>query len=126
MSKIQNVTIYARGMCNWNRSGGYAAILLSGTHRKELSGGFRATTKNRMDIIAAIEGLKALKAKCRVKIYNNNLYFIDSMVKGWVQRWKDNDWKTKENEDSANADLWEQLLSLCSQHIISSMNHPLV
>lgn len=110
------MTIYTRGICDWTGSGGYAAILVSGAHRKELSGGFRVTTNNRMDIIATIEGLKALKTKCKVQIRNNNLYLVESMVKGWVQRWQDNNWKTKENEDTANADLWEHLLDLCSQH----------
>ena len=71
---------------------------------------------DRMDILASIEGLKALKSKCRVKIYNNNLYLVEAMVKGWVQRWRENNWKTKENEKTANSDWWEQLLDLSAQH----------
>lgn len=116
MSELQEVIIYTRGITDWQGTGGYAAILLSGKHQKAISGSQSATTSNRMDMLAAIAGLKALKTKCQVKIYNKNLYLVESMAKGWVQRWKDNNWKTKENETTANSDLWEQLLDLSAHH----------
>ena len=116
MSELQEVIIYTRGISDWSGTGGYASTLIFGKHRKELSGSFQKTTNNRMDIQASIEGLKSLKSKCRVKIYNHNLYLVESMAKGWVQRWKEKNWKNKENEETANCDLWEQLLDLASQH----------
>jgi ribonuclease HI len=116
MSELQEVIIYTRGISDWSGTGGYAAILLFGIHRKEISGSLEATTNNRMDLLASIEGLKALKSKCRVKVYNNNLYLVESMVKGWVQRWRESNWRTKENEKTANSDLWEQLLDISAQH----------
>lgn len=116
MSNLKQVTIYTRGVCTATGTGGYALVLLYGDYRKELSGGFRLTTNNRMDILAAIEGLKALKTRCKVTVYNNNTYLVDAMTKGWAQRWRTKNWKNSANQRTPNVDLWNQLLELSSQH----------
>jgi ribonuclease HI len=85
-------------------------------HRKELSGGFRRTTNNRMEIMAAIAGLKALKTRCCVTIYSDSRYLVNAMTKGWARRWQANGWKRHQDEPALNADLWEQMLELCSRH----------
>jgi ribonuclease HI len=98
MSNLKQVTIYTRGVCTVTGAGGYALVLLYNNHQKELFGGFQLTTNNRMDIIATIEGLKALKTRCNVTIYNNNTYLVDAMAKGWVQRWQTKNWKNSAKE----------------------------
>jgi ribonuclease HI len=81
MSNLKQVSIYTRGITTPSiDAGGYGAILLYENHRKELSGGFQLTTHHRMDIIAAIEGLKALKTRCKVTLYNNNGYLLDAIA----------------------------------------------
>lgn len=116
-SQLPQVTIYTDGSCINNPGpGGYGVILLHGSHRKELSGGFRMTTNNRMEILAAIEGLKALKTRCNVTIYSDSKYLVNSIMLGHAERWKANNWKRTNTEMAVNPDLWEQLLQLCTQH----------
>jgi ribonuclease HI len=115
--RLTEVTIYTDGGCLRNPGpGGYGVVLIHGNQRKELSGGFRLTTNNRMEIIAAIEGLRALKTKCKVTLYSDSQYLVNAMTKGWARRWQANDWMRNEEERALNPDLWEQLLDLCSQH----------
>ena len=91
---MKKVTIYTDGSCSGNPGpGGYGVILLWGEERKELSGGFLKTTNNRMEIMAAIVGLKALKEKCEVILYSDSKYLVDTMTKGWIYRWKSNGWR---------------------------------
>ena len=116
MSNLKQVSIYTRGITTASGAGGYGAVLLYENHRKELSGGFQLTTNNRMDILAAIEGLKALKTRCKVALYNNNGYLVDAIANNWALRWQANNWKNSEQKPTANVDLWEQLLQFCSQH----------
>ncbi|ABU57286.1 ribonuclease HI [Roseiflexus castenholzii] len=97
-------------------SGGYGVILKHRDRTKEISGGFRETTNNRMEIRACIEGLRALKRPSEVVIFSDSKYVVDSMSKGWVQRWKDQGWMRNEKDQAENSDLWEQLLELCNQH----------
>jgi ribonuclease HI len=111
-TEVKEVTIYTDGACIGNPGpGGYGVVLLFGRHRREISGGFRLTTNNRMEIIAAIIGLKALKAKCTVKIFSDSQYLVDSMSKGWVMKWKSKGWRKAKNPD-----LWRQLLEACEPH----------
>ena len=116
MSNLKQVSIYTRGITTASGAGGYGAIFLYENFRKELCGGFQLSTNNRMDIIAAIESLKALKTRCKVTLYNNNGYLVDAIANNWAIRWKANDWNNSDNKPTANVDLWEQLLLLCSQH----------
>jgi len=117
MPPINSVTIYTDGACLGNPGpGGYGVVLLSGDHRKELSGGFRLTTNNRMELTAAIQGLVALKKPCRVRLLSDSQYVVNSVNKGWARRWRANNWYRNKKDKAENPDLWEQLLSLCGKH----------
>jgi len=116
-SNIPEVKIYTDGGCINNPGpGGFGSILLYGNHRRELSGGFRLTTNNRMEILAAVKGLEALKERCRVKIYSDSQYVVNAIEKGWAVRWRSNGWRRNRKEKAINPDLWEQLLQLCERH----------
>ncbi len=111
------VTIYTDGGCIENPGpGGYGVILLCQGHRKELSGGFRRTTNNRMEILAAIKGLQALKEPCRVTIHSDSQYLVNAIEQGWAVRWREHHWWRNRKEKAVNPDLWEQLLGLCEKH----------
>jgi ribonuclease HI len=111
------VEIYTDGGCINNPGpGGFGAILLYGKNRKELSGGFRLTTNNRMEILAAVKGLEALKKPCRVTIYSDSQYVVHAMEKGWALRWKSDGWRRNRKEKAVNPDLWGKLLELCDRH----------
>ncbi len=115
--KIPEVKIYTDGGCLNNPGpGGFGAILLHRNHRKEISGGFRLTTNNRMEILAAIRGLDALKERCRVTIYSDSQYVVNAIEKGWALRWRSNGWRRNRTEKAVNPDLWEKLLDLCDRH----------
>ena len=90
-------------------------MLLSGAHRRELSGGYRRTTNNRMELLAALTGLRSLRYRCAVKLYTDSRYLVDSMMLGWAKRWQAKDWKVK-GETRVNADLWKALLDECLRH----------
>jgi ribonuclease HI len=116
-NNLKDVTIYTDGSCIKNPGiGGYGIVLKYKKHRKELSGGFRLTTNNRMEILAAIIGLRALKEKCRVKLYTDSQYLVNSIMKGWAKKWQQNNWKRNAKEPAKNPDLWEELLTLCNHH----------
>src|SRR5262245_578798 len=117
MADNKKVVIYTDGACLGNPGpGGYGVVLLYNNTRKEISGGFRLTTNNRMEIFAAIAGLKALKTSCEVTIYSDSQYVVDAIMRGWASRWKANGWRRNKKDMAVNADLWEQLLNLCAQH----------
>lgn len=121
---LKRVVIYTDGACAGNPGpGGYGVVLLHGEHRKELSGGFRLTTNNRMELLACIVGLRALKEPCAVSLYTDSKYVYNGMTKLWARRWKKNNWKRRDPNDPQaplkdvpNADLWEQMLELCDRH----------
>lgn len=114
------VTIYTDGGCIGNPGpGGYGVVMLYGNRRKELTGGFRRTTNNRMEMMAAIVGLQTLKRPCRVVVYTDSQYLVDSIKKGWAKRWRKRGWMRWNDERAANADLWAQLLDLCDQHDVT-------
>jgi ribonuclease HI len=111
------VTIYTDGACLGNPGpGGYGVVLLHGPHRKELSGGFRLTTNNRMEMMAAIVGLRTLKAPCAVVLCTDSQYLANAITKGWAKRWRANGWKRTAKDKALNPDLWAPLLDLCAQH----------
>jgi ribonuclease HI len=117
MSNSRIVAIYTDGACIGNPGpGGYAAILLYQGHRRELSGGYRRTTNNRMEVMAAIAGLSSLRERCRVTLYSDSEYLVNAMSRGWAERWRANGWKRNRREKALNADLWERLLQLCEYH----------
>ena len=103
------VDIFTDGACSGNPGpGGWAAILRFNEHEKELSGGERSTTNNRMELMAAIEGLKALKRPSTVIIHTDSRYVMDGLTR-WLPRWKQNGWKTSDKKPVKNADLWRVL-----------------
>lgn len=83
---------------------------------KELSGGFRKTTNNRMEILGVIVGLEALKRPCVVTVVSDSQYLVNSVTKGWVYTWKKNNWKKADKKRAENVDLWERLLPLLETH----------
>ena len=111
------ITIYTDGACSGNPGpGGYGAVMHHGKHRNELSGGFRKTTNNRMELLAVIEGLQALKRPCEVTIFSDSKYIVDAVNKGWAKRWQANGWKRNKRENALNPDLWTRLLKLLDVH----------
>ena len=116
------VKIYTDGACKGNPGrGGYAAILVWGEHVKEISGGFQKTTNNRMEMMAAIEGLRTLSKTCKVALYSDSQYLVKAMTKGWTKKWQANGWKTTTGEPVKNPDLWKELLELCKNHHVVFM-----
>ena len=114
---VDNAIIYTDGSCiNNPGAGGYGVVLIHGKQRKELSGGFRLTTNNRMEIIAAIVGLRALPVKSAVTLYTDSQYLVNAIMKGWAKKWQNNEWKRNQKEKAKNIDLWQELLLLCEQH----------
>ena len=112
--------MYTDGGCDPNPGpGGYGVVLLFAGHRKELSGGYRLTTNNRMEIMAAIVGLKSLNRRCRVTLHTDSEYLANAMSKGWARRWRANDWKRNKSDRALNPDLWQELLALCEQHEVT-------
>lgn len=115
--ELKNVTIYTDGSCLGNPGqGGYAAILEYGKYTKEISGGYKMTTNNRMEIMAAIAGLEVLKDVCKVTLWSDSEYLVKAMNEGWVRRWKDYNWKLSNNKRATNIDLWDRLLKICEIH----------
>ena len=117
MEQKRQVTIYTDGACVGNPGpGGYGTVLIFDDNRRELSGGFRLTTNNRMELLAAIEGLEALKEPCRVTLYSDSRYVVDGMSKGWAEKWRKNGWRRNKKERAINPDMWGRLLDLCARH----------
>jgi ribonuclease HI len=109
---LKEVIIYTDGGSDPNPGkGGYGVVLMHGKHRKEISGGFRLTTNNRMELYAVIMALRALKEPCKVKLYSDSEYVVNAMTKGWVQNWIKKGWKKVKNPD-----LWQQLVELTKKH----------
>lgn len=111
------VTIYTDGACSGNPGpGGWGAILRYGAHTKELSGGERDTTNNRMELTGVIRALQLLKEPCVVELYSDSKYVIDALEKGWAKGWKARGWVKSDKKPALNPDLWEVLLGLCEKH----------
>lgn len=117
---MKTVYIFTDGACSGNPGpGGWGAVLRYGTAEKELSGGDRDTTNNRMELTACIEALKTLKEPCKVFLTTDSQYVINGMVKGWAASWRRNGWKKSDKKPALNSDLWELLLDLCERHEVS-------
>jgi len=114
---LKTVHIYTDGACSGNPGpGGFGIVLLYGSGRKEISKGFELTTNNRMEMLAAIEGLKALKEPCIVKLYSDSKYLVDAINKGWVMKWQANNWMRNKKDPALNVDLWVELLEQLNIH----------
>jgi ribonuclease HI len=111
------VMIYTDGSAIRNPGpGGYAAVMLYGARRKEVCNGFRLTTNNRMELMAALVGLEMLRRKCAVTIYTDSKYLRDAMMNGWLTRWLKNGWRTRDGTPVANMDLWTRLWAQTQKH----------
>ena len=120
MVVISEVTIYTDGACSGNPGpGGWAAILMAGGAKKEMSGGERDTTNNRMELMAVIEGLKALKRPCKVDIYSDSAYVVNAFEQNWIGKWVKNGWKNSAKAEVANSDLWKELINLTAMHNVT-------
>ncbi len=117
---MKHVDIYTDGACRGNPgAGGWAAILVYNGIEKELCGGDAQTTNNRMELIAVIEGLRALKEKCEVTLYSDSKYVLDSISRGWVYSWMQKNWKKADGKKALNADLWKLLVEEYEKHVVT-------
>ena len=115
---MSRVEIFTDGACSGNPGpGGWGAILRAGGREKELSGGERATTNNRMEMMAVIQSLAALKTPAQVTLYTDSRYVLDGATK-WIKNWKKNGWKTADKKPVKNDDLWRQLETEAARHEI--------
>ncbi|MBQ4538427.1 MAG: ribonuclease HI [Oscillospiraceae bacterium] len=113
----KHVTIFTDGACSGNPGpGGWGAILRYNQVEKELSGGEKETTNNRMELTAAISALSALKEPCKVTLYSDSKYLVDGMSKGWAKGWRAKGWRKSDGKPALNPDLWQQLLDLFERH----------
>ncbi|MBP3627537.1 MAG: ribonuclease HI [Clostridia bacterium] len=111
------IEIFTDGACSGNPGpGGWGVVLRYGNHEKELCGGEKNTTNNRMELTAAIMGLSALKEPCRVKLTTDSKYVADGIDKGWAKSWQANGWRKADKKPALNPDLWEKLLALLDIH----------
>jgi ribonuclease HI len=117
VTELKHVIIYTDGACIGNPGhGGYGTVLMHGGKRRELSGGFRLTTNNRMELLAVISGLRLLRFRCDVTVYRDSQYVVRGITEGWAERWKRRGWMKNKYEPAINADLWAELLTLCADH----------
>jgi len=111
------VTIYTDGgALNNPGPGGYGVVLLENDERREMSGGYRLTTNNRMELTACIVGLQSLQEPSDITLYSDSRYVVDGITKGWARRWRQKGWQKSNGTPALNPDLWEKLLDACSRH----------
>lgn len=114
---MKEVIIYTDGACSGNPGpGGWGALLIWNGTEKELSGGEPNTTNNRMEMMAIIEGLRALKEKCHVKIHSDSALIINAFNKHWITNWQKRGWKKSNKKPVENQDLWKEMLRVMSPH----------
>jgi ribonuclease HI len=111
------IVVYTDGGCLGNPGpGGYGAIILDGETRREIAGGFRLTTNNRMELMACIAALDTLRVPANVALYSDSRYVVNGIGKGWARKWRANGWMRTKSEAARNCDLWARLLDLCDRH----------
>ena len=114
---MKKVDIYTDGACSGNPGiGGWCAILIYNGIEKTISGVNKQTTNNRMEVFAIIQGLAALKERCEVTIYSDSAYAVNAIENGWLESWKRNGWRTGDNKEVKNIDLWNDLSLRMSEH----------
>ncbi|MES2339766.1 MAG: ribonuclease HI [Pseudomonadota bacterium] len=118
MTELPHVEIATDGACKGNPGpGGWGALLRFGTKEREMSGGEKPSTNNRMELMAAIKSLEALKQPCRVTLSTDSRYVMDGLTK-WIHGWQRNGWKTADRKPVKNAELWQALLAAAKPHRI--------
>ena len=116
---MDKVTVYTDGACSGNPGpGGWAAILVAGSHKKEISGGEPATTNNRMELLGVISALELLKRPCQVELFTDSRYIEQAINDGWLISWKKRGWRRKDGE-LKNPELWQRLDGLLSTHSVT-------
>ncbi len=119
MDERKRVVLYTDGACSGNPgAGGWGAILIYNGRERELSGGEAQTTNNRMELMAVIKGLEALKYHCDVEIYSDSAYTVNAFNNGWITLWRNNGWKKADKKPVLNEDLWRELLRLTQIHSV--------
>lgn len=114
---MKHVTIHTDGGCKGNPGpGGYGVVLVCGRHRKELSAGFRRTTNNRMELLAAIAAFECLTEPCRIDIHSDSRYLVDAIQKRWVEAWASRGWRRADKSPVKNPDLWQRLIVAMRPH----------
>ncbi len=114
------VDVYTDGACSGNPGkGGYCAILIYNGIEKVVSGSERETTNNRMELLAVIKGLEALKEECEVNLYSDSRYVVDAFNENWINAWVQNEWRTAGKKEVKNVDLWKNLLFLIKKHKVN-------
>ncbi len=117
---MQKVTIYTDGACSGNPGpGGWAAVLIYGEHKKEISGGCRETTNNIMELTAILEALKALKTECEVELYSDSAYSVNAFNQGWIYNWIKKGWKTADKKEVKNKEIWQEIYDLTKRHKVT-------
>lgn len=117
---MKEIIIYTDGSSRGNPGpGGYGTLLIYQGHEKELSGGFVKTTNNRMEILAALAGLESLKEPCKVTVFSDSKYVIDTMDKGWLNGWKNKGWSRGPRKPLKNVDLWKRMDAVITDHEIT-------
>ena len=120
MENNKTVYIFSDGACSGNPGpGGWGAILRYKGHEKEISGGEKETTNNRMELLAVISALECLKEPCAVEVCTDSQYIANAFEKGWLDNWQKNGWKTASKKPVKNKELWERLLSQAALHKLS-------
>jgi ribonuclease HI len=118
LDELQPVDIFTDGACRGNPGpGGWAALLRMGKTEREISGGEPLTTNNRMELLAAIRALEALKRPCRVRLHTDSVYVRDGITR-WIHNWRQNGWRTSDKKPVKNAELWQELLDASEPHRI--------
>ncbi len=117
---MKYIELFTDGACSGNPGpGGWGVVLRYNGHEKELSGGEKDTTNNRMELTAAIMGLSALKEPCKVRLVTDSKYVADGITKGWAESWRRNNWRKADKKPALNPDLWEKLLNLINEHDVT-------
>lgn len=117
---MQKVTIYTDGACSGNPGpGGWAAVLIAGDYKKEISGGSNQTTNNIMELTAILEALKALKTECEVELYSDSAYSVNAFNQGWIYNWIKKGWKTADGSEVKNKEIWQEIYGLTKKHKVT-------
>ena len=119
LGAVKRVIIHTDGACKGNPGpGAYAAVLVCGRHRKELSAGFRLTTNNRMELHAVIAALELLSEPCEVEVHSDSKYVVQAVREKWLDGWKRRGWVTSDKKPVKNQDLWQRLIAAMGSHTI--------
>ena len=120
MENKKEVKLYTDGACSGNPGpGGYGAILIYKGIEKEVSGGELNTTNNKMEIMAVLKGLEMIKEPCKVTVYSDSAYVVNSVQMGWLESWRKNNWRKADKSKVKNIDLWERLIELMNIHEVT-------